>query len=120
MLPVLLSGDQNDGVYLIIAKPLEKAMQPYFRTEVMQFILLITSLLLSGIAVYVVTRKFVLPLSEQAHTDSLTGLGNRRIFNLNLRQAFKLLKKTETPFVLLMLDLNKFKQINDTLGHDMG
>jgi diguanylate cyclase (GGDEF)-like protein/PAS domain S-box-containing protein len=55
-----------------------------------------------------------------AHHDSLTGLPNRMLFNDRLAQAISLAKRDTRQFALLYLDLDKFKPVNDTLGHDAG
>lgn len=52
--------------------------------------------------------------------DSLTTLGNRSLFSLELNYALKEAKRQSQPLALLFLDLDQFKQINDTLGHDIG
>jgi len=59
-------------------------------------------------------------LSDLAFTDELTRLANRRLFMERLDQAIKSAKRSGTDFALLYLDLDKFKSINDTYGHDMG
>lgn len=120
MLPFPISQTEGYETFAVIAKPLATMMQPYQRAERVLTSLLVATLLLSMIAVYYVTKKMVSPLSEQAHLDNLTGLGNRRLFNLELHRALKQHKTTGKPFALLMLDLDKFKQVNDTMGHDMG
>lgn len=59
-------------------------------------------------------------LDFKAHHDELTGLKNRTSMYLEIENDIKLLKKTKTKFAVLFLDLNKFKELNDTLGHDAG
>ena len=55
-----------------------------------------------------------------ARTDGLTGLANRRTFTERLRQAFAASKRGAMPFAILYLDLDRFKPVNDTLGHPIG
>jgi diguanylate cyclase (GGDEF)-like protein len=57
---------------------------------------------------------------QQANYDQLTGLSNRHLFEDRLAQLIRESKRTGTPFALLFLDLDNFKQINDTFGHDIG
>src|SRR5690606_21930137 len=52
--------------------------------------------------------------------DSLTGLPNRSMFHKELRQAIKDAKARRTQVEVLLIDLDHFKDINDTLGHHMG
>ena len=59
-------------------------------------------------------------LFSQAATDTLTGLYNRRQFLALTQQALALSQREETPFCVLMLDIDHFKIINDTYGHDIG
>lgn len=120
MLPISVSQAEGEAAFAVIAKPISQMMQPYQRAERVLSVLLVATLMLSMVAVYLVTKKMVTPLSEQAHLDNLTGLGNRRLFNLAVQDALKRLNGTGTPFALLMLDLDKFKQVNDTMGHDTG
>ena len=65
-----------------------------------------------------VTRQLVLE-HEVAH-DSLTGLANRFGAMNHIRNAMARARRSGIPMALMFLDLNKFKEINDTLGHDAG
>lgn len=57
---------------------------------------------------------------RQANYDSLTELPNRRMFQERLDSAVKASARSGRPFALLFLDLDQFKDVNDTLGHDQG
>jgi Diguanylate cyclase, GGDEF domain len=59
-------------------------------------------------------------LAAQARTDSLTGLGNHRAFEENLSATIAARASTGAPFVLLALDVDGLKEINDTHGHLAG
>ena len=59
-------------------------------------------------------------IRQMAHHDSLTGLPNRLLFNDRLGQAISLARRDGRQFALLYLDLDKFKPVNDTLGHTAG
>ena len=59
-------------------------------------------------------------LNHQAHHDALTKLPNRILFNDRLEQGIKKAKRNKTNLALLFIDLDHFKQINDTLGHEIG
>jgi diguanylate cyclase (GGDEF)-like protein/PAS domain S-box-containing protein len=57
---------------------------------------------------------------QQAYFDPLTKLPNRRMFHEQLEQEIKKVERTGLPLALMFLDLDCFKEVNDTLGHDMG
>lgn len=59
-------------------------------------------------------------MQQQALTDSLTGCYNRRSFEMQLDRELQMATRLHQPLSLLMLDLDRFKQLNDTVGHDAG
>jgi diguanylate cyclase (GGDEF)-like protein len=59
-------------------------------------------------------------LAAQARTDNLTGLGNHRAFEESLSETIIARASTGAPFVLLAIDVDGLKEINDTHGHPTG
>ena len=57
---------------------------------------------------------------RQANYDMLTKLPNRRLFSDRLEHEIKIAHRTSNSLALLFIDLDYFKQINDTLGHEFG
>ena len=59
-------------------------------------------------------------LQQMAHNDPLTGLPNRSLFHDRLEQGLAVAQRHQQKLAVLFMDLDHFKEINDTLGHDMG
>ena len=72
-----------------------------------------TGLTLRELRLFAETRR-------QATTDELTGLANRRWFDRRLREAIAEARRTGGSLALMVIDLDHFKELNDTLGHHAG
>lgn len=59
-------------------------------------------------------------LAEQARTDPLTGLANHGAIVAAIEAAFAQQERDNTPFAILFFDIDRFKRINDTYGHQAG
>jgi len=59
-------------------------------------------------------------MQDQAYSDTLTGLPNRRALDERMERELKSARRTGEPFAVVMMDLDGFKSINDTYGHVVG
>ncbi len=59
-------------------------------------------------------------LERMAFLDELTGIANRRYFSERIKQEWGRAMREQTPLTLIMADIDYFKQLNDTYGHDQG
>ena len=65
-------------------------------------------------------RRNYLRMQHYAQTDELTGIANRHYFTQQANTAIKYCKRTDQPVSFIMFDLDYFKRINDTYGHQTG
>ena len=68
----------------------------------------------------ITNAKLVQELEKLALTDPLTKIYNRRYLNLHMERALPLAKREKSPLTIVMLDIDYFKKINDSHGHDAG
>lgn len=59
-------------------------------------------------------------VNRQARSDAVTQLPNRRALDERLEEAIQLSNRSGRPFSVVMMDLDRFKTVNDTFGHDTG
>jgi diguanylate cyclase (GGDEF)-like protein len=71
-------------------------------------------------AVKIENAKIQLQIERMATTDGLTGLYNRRTFNDRLKEVIARSQRNDQPFTLVICDIDHFKRVNDTYGHDVG
>jgi len=105
------------------ANAVRKAEASYVQVRYLMFLLGTVALLMGlAIALFVsqrVTRQ-ARQLENQAMYDSLTGLANRSLLHDRLEHEIAHSKRDTTSFGVILMDLDRFKLINDTLGHDVG
>jgi two-component system cell cycle response regulator len=59
-------------------------------------------------------------ISRKAYTDTITGLANRRALDEHLESEIINARRTNSPFAVVMMDLDGFKSVNDSYGHEVG
>jgi diguanylate cyclase (GGDEF)-like protein/PAS domain S-box-containing protein len=75
----------------------------------------------TGTARDITERKMLdVEIWHKANYDALTGLPNRRLFRDRFEHEIKHAERTGMPLALMFIDLDRFKEINDTLGHEAG
>ncbi|MDT8342526.1 MAG: response regulator, partial [Longimicrobiales bacterium] len=78
------------------------------------------SVLLARLQTHLALSARTRTLERMAHTDDLTGLANRRYFENVLDREWSRTRRSEKPLSLLLVDLDHFKDVNDTYGHQEG
>jgi diguanylate cyclase (GGDEF)-like protein len=124
--PVRVQNGRNAGAFVIsrdyapVASAARKAVLPV----VVVFELVLLALYVSLLPILRrVTRKLRLQMDELEHSalhDALTGLPNRTLFNRNVEQELAIARREARGAAVMLIDLDRFKEINDTLGHASG
>ncbi|MBL8343710.1 MAG: GGDEF domain-containing protein [Rubrivivax sp.] len=109
------------GLRQVLAWPEPTEMQA---TNAANFAVMLTYLAGSALFCFgfltLVTQRLVVRLREASMRDSLTGLFNRRAMNEALQRAWLRHRRTHEPLAALVIDLDRFKHVNDSAGHAAG
>jgi diguanylate cyclase (GGDEF)-like protein len=110
----------GDGRWTLVAVP--AASGKFGIGHDRAWIILIAGLLVSGVVVAYLwaSGRYARRIEVLALTDPLTTLANRRAFLERLTMACATGRRSANPFAVLFLDLDDFKDVNDTLGHALG
>ena len=84
------------------------------------FTVSVTPFIIDKTVKYVVVLRDITELEKVASTDMLTQLDNRKKTDEFIRFCIERYKRTQEPFSLIILDIDWFKEVNDTYGHDVG
>jgi diguanylate cyclase (GGDEF)-like protein len=112
-IPLLICGDSDDEDAAV--RTLTLGAQDYVVMESTD-----AKTLIRSIRFAIERKRMERKLHSLVHYDSLTGLPNRQLLLDRLTQAIAQATRQETLVGLLLLDLDRFKLVNDTLGHEFG
>ncbi|HVQ89242.1 MAG TPA: EAL domain-containing protein [Actinomycetes bacterium] len=126
--PVTYGDDYTGAIGVAVVELPWEATQQFVRKSVLTVSAVVAVILmLAWLLLYRTVHRASRKLRDQADEnerlalhDALTNLPNRRLLNDRLERAITAAERTSKPLALMMLDVDRFKEVNDTLGHDRG
>ena len=129
-LPSLLSQTLNKAPFALYSTPADEARQIRMQQAVAIIPLKVPGLArhcliqINDVSAAVAREKLLLEqaleLRSQSYSDGLTGIANRRHFDINIEKEMRRSKRTGTPLSLALIDIDYFKAYNDNYGHQQG
>lgn len=107
-------------LYLIVEAKVNNFTKTAKETFYLNILISVVITLLISFIIVLYVRKIHLKLDKLASNDELTGLPNRRSFHEQLTQLLLLKERNSNKLSILFIDIDDFKNINDTKGHDVG
>lgn len=107
-------------LYLVVEAKIESFTKEIKQTFYINLFISIFITLLVAISILYTMKQYNKQLEHLAMHDTLTKLPNRRNFNKYFKEIFYLYKKQKNNVSLIFFDIDNFKKINDTLGHNIG
>jgi len=105
---------------VVVAASYDKILDPADNLASNLFWILILAAMLIFFVMSLASRKVISFIWKKANFDSITGLPNRRLFVDRFLKSIQLSKRGHLSCALLYIDLDRFKEINDSLGHNIG
>ena len=128
--PSLLSQTLNKAPFALYSTPADEAAQNRMQQAVAVIPLKVASMArhcliqINDVSAAVAREKLLLEqaleLRSQTFSDGLTGIANRRHFDINIEKEMRRSKRTGTPLSLALIDIDYFKAYNDHYGHQQG
>ncbi|MDR9467498.1 diguanylate cyclase domain-containing protein [Marinospirillum sp.] len=105
---------------LVIQRPADDFYNPAWAALLWPGITILIMLLLSALGLARVLRPLIADATQQTLRDSLTGLVNRSFLEQKLEKAVAQAERRNTRLCVIFMDLDHFKEVNDSLGHQAG
>jgi len=108
------------NLYLSVEAKVDNLMKDVKKVFYFTLILSLGITIIVTLIILFIIKKYHKRLTFLAEHDNLTSLTNRRVFEEKLNQFLLLLKRNHQPLSLIFLDIDDFKKINDSFGHNIG